>query len=188
MDGIMATWVPAAIALSIASVAAVTDIIEYRIRNGLTFSMIVGGMIYHAVIGGWTGFCDSSEGVAFGLAVLIVPWLLGLMGASDVKLLAGVGAWLGLTGAIVTFIAAAAANFVYSVVLIIYRGKFRESLLMIKVIAYRFVAMGSHFGRSDLVDECFSGPDRRLRAIPFGAMVPIGILGTIWLAWSRHWF
>jgi prepilin peptidase CpaA len=188
MDGIMTTWIPAAVALSIASVAAITDIIEYRVRNGITFSMIVGGMIYRAIVGGWPGFCDSSEGAAFGLAVLVVPWLLGLMGAGDVKLLAGVGAWLGLTGAILTFIAAAAANFVYAVVLIIYRGKFRESLLMIKVITYRFVALGSHFGRSDLVEECFSGPEKRLRAIPFGVMVPIGILGTIWLAWSRNWF
>jgi prepilin peptidase CpaA len=188
MDGIMNTWVPAAVALSVASVAAVTDIIEYRIRNGLTFSMIVGGMIYHACTGGWLGMCASCEGILFGLAVLMVPWLLGLMGAGDVKLLAGVGAWLGLTGAIITFLAAAAVNFIYAAALIIYRGKFRESLLMIRVITYRFVAMGSHFGRSDLVEECFSGPDRRLRAIPFGAMVPIGILSAIWLVWAKHWY
>jgi Flp pilus assembly protein protease CpaA len=184
----MNTWVPAVVALAIASVAAVTDIVEYRIRNSLTFSMMVSGMVYHGYTAGWSGLAFSAQGCAFGLAVLIVPWLLGLMGASDAKLLAGVGAWLGLKGVIFTFLAASAVTFVYALIVIIYRGKFRESLLMIKVISYRFVAMGSHFGRSDIVEECFAGPDRRLRVIPFGAMVPIGILGAIWLVWAKIWF
>ena len=64
----------------------------------------------------------------FGLGVLIVPWLLGLMGAGDAKLLAGMGAWLGLAGAVVAFFVTSAATCAYATVLIIYRGRFRESL------------------------------------------------------------
>jgi Flp pilus assembly protein protease CpaA len=187
MDGIMESWVPAVVAMAIASVAAVTDVIEYRIRNSLTLSMIVSGMIYWGCMQGWSGFAFSCQGCALGLAVLIVPWLLGLMGASDAKLLAGVGAWLGWKGVAFTFVAACAVAFVYAVILIICRGRFRETLLMLKVIGYRFVALGSHFGRSDIVEECFSGPDRRYRVIPFGAMVPIGMLAAIWVVWKR-WF
>jgi prepilin peptidase CpaA len=135
---------------------------------------------------GRAGFAMSVAGFAFGLGVLIVPWLLGLMGAGDAKLLAGVGAWLGIWGAVATFIAASAVTFVYATVLIVYRGKLRESLMLLKVVGYRFLALGSHFGKDDLVEECFVGPERRLRVIPFGAMVPLGIvIALLWFAWTR---
>ena len=152
----------------------------------MTLPLIVSGLVYHAVVGGSSGFATSVAGFAFGLGVLIVPWLLGLMGAGDAKLLAGVGAWLGLPATIVTFIAATAVTFVYASVLIIYRGKFRESFMLIKIIGYRFLALGSYFGKDDLLEQCCAGSDRRLRVIPFGAMVPIGIVSALlWLACTK---
>ena len=186
MGGMPVTWVPVGIALTVASVAAVTDVVHFRVRNILTLPLIVSGLAYHAATGGWQGFTISAAGFAFGLGVLIVPWLMGLMGAGDAKLLAGVGAWLGLTGAIVTFIAASAVTCVYATILIIYRGELRKSLTLFKVIGYRFLALGTCFGKDDLVEQCFAGPERRLRVIPFGAMVPLGIVGALlWFAWTK---
>jgi len=179
----MGIWTPGVVALSVACVAAFTDIVEYRVRNILTLPLIVSGLVYHAVVGGSSGFATSVGGVAFGLGVLIVPWLLGLIGAGDAKLLAGVGAWLGLPVTVVAFIATAAASALYATVLIVYRGKLRESLMLIKIIGYRFLAMGTYFGKDSLVEQCYAGPERRLRVIPFGAMVPIGIVSAfLWLA------
>ena len=184
MTGIF--WVPVVIALAIASVAAITDLLDFKVRNTLTLPLIASGLFFHAVAGGMPGFMTSLGGVAFGLGVLIVPWLMGLMGAGDVKLLAGVGAWLGTKCVIAVFVASSAVTFVYAVVLIIYRGKFRESLMLMKVIGYRFLVMGSHFGKEDLVEECYAGPERRLRVIPFGVMIPIGIVGALlWFAWTK---
>jgi prepilin peptidase CpaA len=182
MNGAMSFWLPVAIAFSAASVGAVTDVVYFRVRNAITFPLIAGGMAYHFSVGGWNGLVDSSWGVVFGVGVLLVPWLLGLMGGGDVKLLAGVGAWLGMPVVLCVFLVATAASFIYASALILYRGKLRESLLMMKVILYRFLVLGTHFGKEDLMEECYAGPDRRLRVIPFGAMVPLGILGAIlWL-------
>ena len=189
MGGLPVNWVPVGIALAAASVAAFTDVVEFRVRNSLTLPLILSGLIYHTVTAGLSGFGASFAGFAFGLGVLIVPWLMGLMGAGDAKLLAGVGAWLGMPGVVVTFVAAAAVTFVYAIILIIYRGKIGESLVLIKVIGYRFMALGLHFGKDDLVEQCFAGPDRRLRVIPFGAMVPLGIVGALlWFAWTKGMF
>ena len=36
------------------------------------------------------------------------------------------------------------------------------------------------------MEQCFAGPERRLRVIPFGAMVPLGIVGALlWFAWTK---
>lgn len=189
IDGLMAFSIPVGIAFLGATVAAVSDVVHYRVRNVLTLPMIATGVAYHAIFGGWNGFSDSMGGVLFGLVVLIVPWLLGLMGAGDVKLLAGVGAWLGTDGATVVFVAAAAVTCLYACVLIVYRGKIRESLLTMKVIFYRFVALGTYLSKDNLAEELCSGPDHRLRVIPFGAMIPLGIVGAlIWFAWFKGVF
>ena len=181
---LMTVWLPVVIAFAAASVAAVTDVVEFRVRNALTLPLMAAGLIYHSAVSGWTGLSTSFLGLLFGLGVLIVPWLLGLMGAGDVKLLAGVGAWLGLSGALIAFVVASVAAGLYAVLLIVYRGKIRESLLTLKVICYRFVALGTYFGKEDLVQELSAGPDRRLRVIPFGAMVPIGIVAALlWHEW-----
>jgi Flp pilus assembly protein protease CpaA len=186
IDGLITLGVPMIITFFAASVAAVTDVMEYRVRNVLTFPLVVSGLAYHATFLGWAGFTDSLQGMLFGLGVLIMPWLLGLMGAGDVKLLAGVGAWLGMDGAVVAFVIASAAAGVYSIISIVYRGKFHESFLTIRLIFYRFVALGTYLGKDDLVGELSTGDDRRVRVIPFGAMVPIGVVGVlIWLRWFR---
>ena len=79
MGGLPVNWVPIGIALAAASVAAFTDVVEFRVRNSLTLPLILSGLIYHTVTGGTTGFAASFAGFAFGLGVLIVPWLMGLM-------------------------------------------------------------------------------------------------------------
>ena len=84
------------------------------------------------------------------------------------------------------FLVAAAVTFVYAVIQMARGGKLRESLVTMKVIFYRFLVLGAHFGKEDLVEECFAAPDRRLRVIPFGAMVPLGIIGTVvWFVWFK---
>jgi prepilin peptidase CpaA len=189
VGGLMNLGIPIIVTFAGASVAAVSDVVHYRVRNVLTLPLIATGLAYHALVGGWDGLSNSVGGMLFGLAVLMVPWLLGLMGAGDVKLLAAVGAWLGIAGGIVAFVVATGAAGIYAVISIACRGRIRESLLTIRVILYRFLALGTYFGKDDLAAELSAGPDRRLRVIPFGAMLHIGVVGVlIWLVWYKGLF
>ncbi|MCE9546741.1 MAG: A24 family peptidase [Planctomycetia bacterium] len=179
------TWLPLTVALLAASIAAVTDIWKYRVYNVLTIPLLISGLAYHGLAAGGQGIGPSLLGALFGFGVLIVPHLLGLMGAGDVKLMAGVGAWLGLQGTVVAFVVSALVAGLVAVAMIIVRGKFRESWLTLKLIVQRFAAMGVHVGKDDLAETLSTGADRRVRVIPFGAMVPVGVLGTIlWLRWQ----
>lgn len=76
-------------------VAAVIDGWKLKVPNWLTFPFIASGWVYHVVSDGWDGLQTSLLGTAVGLGVLLLPYVIGGMGAGDVKLFAGVGAWMG---------------------------------------------------------------------------------------------
>jgi prepilin peptidase CpaA len=179
-------WLPITVTLIASLAGAVTDVWKFRVYNVLTFPLLASGLIYHTWFDGWSGLTTSSWGVFFGFMALIVPYAMGVMGAGDVKLLAGIGAWLGFPVTLVVFVISTLVTGVYATILIAYRGKPRESLATMKVVFYRFAVFGSYFGKDDLVEEIAIQKDRRLRMIPFGAMIPTGIIGAIiWLAWLR---
>jgi prepilin peptidase CpaA len=174
------------VALIAALIGAVTDVWKFRVYNILTLPLLFFGLLFHGISGGWEGFSMSAMGAMFGLMALIFPYALGLMGAGDVKLLAGVGAWLGVWPTIFVFIFSCFVAGAYALGLIVYRGEFKKSLVAIKLICYRFAAMGTHFGKDDLVEELSVSTERRLRLIPFGAMIPLGIIGMLmWFSWLR---
>ncbi len=76
-------------------VAAVIDGKQLKVPNWITFPMIASGWIYSLCFFGWEGLGWSLVGMCVGLALLLPAYCIGGMGAGDVKLLAGVGAWLG---------------------------------------------------------------------------------------------
>jgi hypothetical protein len=75
---------------------------------------------------------------------------------------------------------------IYALVLIAYRGKITETWTTFKLILHRFVAFGAYLWREDLIDPLMTNPDRRLRVIPYAAMLPIGILGALFWIQMRH--
>ena len=83
--------------------AAVIDGFELRVPNWITFPMIIAGWFYSVTFAqslGLTwygGLAYSLLGTAAGLALLLPAYAIGGMGAGDVKLMAGVGAWIHTT-------------------------------------------------------------------------------------------
>ena len=78
-------------------VAAVIDGWKLKVPNWITFPMIIAGWLYSTLLSpyaGWEGFMWSFIGTIVGLALLLPLYAIGGMGAGDVKLLAGVGAWV----------------------------------------------------------------------------------------------
>lgn len=74
-------------------IAAIWDLKWRRIPNQLTIGIAVYGVLVHGVLQ-WR-LLDSLLGGVLGLLLLGIPYLLGGMGAGDVKLLAGLGLFLG---------------------------------------------------------------------------------------------
>ncbi len=79
----------------IVTAAFVTDIRTMKIPNWLTLTAVVSGILFHTAAEGLQGLAFSAKGLGVGFAVLLLMHVMGAVGAGDVKLFAGIGAWLG---------------------------------------------------------------------------------------------
>jgi len=109
--------------LSVLMVAAITDIRRHRIPNWLTFGTLLTGLTLQFIFLGLDGVLSGMAGAGMGLVMLVPFFLLGGMGAGDVKMMAGVGSLVGFQ----TVIMAAAISLClaggYALALVVYRGE-----------------------------------------------------------------
>lgn len=103
--------------------AAWIDGKQLRVPNWMTYPMILTGLIYGAVSGGWSGLGHSSVGMLVGLACLLPLYSVGGMGAGDVKLMAGMGAWVGATTTWYAFCVSVVVGAIMAVCMAAYRNK-----------------------------------------------------------------
>lgn len=114
----MVDIIPVICLMLILLLAVVSDLRSRKIPNRLTFPAVLAGILYHAGVGGWRGLLFSLEGMLLGLALLGVFYLLGGMGAGDVKLMAAVGSFLGPKDIFVAFIGTALVGGIYAIILV----------------------------------------------------------------------
>jgi len=81
--------------LCVATAACISDVRTRRIPNALTFGAAAVALVYGLVGGGLPGLGTAAGGWLVGCGLFLPFFLLGGMGAGDVKLLAALGAWLG---------------------------------------------------------------------------------------------
>jgi prepilin peptidase CpaA len=170
------------VVLAAALVAAAIDVWKYKIHNALTLPLLVSGLVFHATTGGASALSGSAAGALAGFASLLIFYILGGMGAGDVKLMAAVGAWLGMPLTFYVFIASSLAAGIYAVVLLAVRGSLKETWLSLQLVWLRMTSICRHLGAEDRVESEIQRDDRRLRVIPFAAMIAVGLVSTlIWL-------
>src|ERR1700752_1107412 len=98
--------------------AAVIDGLKLRVPNWLTFHLILAGLLFAAWCHGLAGLVWALEGAALGLGLLLPLYAIGGMGAGDVKLLAGVGAWVGPVTIFWAFVTSAVVGAVMAVFMV----------------------------------------------------------------------
>jgi prepilin peptidase CpaA len=84
------------IALAVVATASVIDWRTRRIPNLITFPLALGALVANGVVGGGVGVGAAAIGLVVGLLIFFVLVMLKAMGPGDAKLMAGLGALLGI--------------------------------------------------------------------------------------------
>ncbi|WP_366924539.1 A24 family peptidase [Metallumcola ferriviriculae] len=101
------------------------DIKEHRIPNKVTLPAIVFGIILNSYLNSWLGLRESIFGAALGIGPLLIPFIMGVIGGGDVKLLAAVGAINGVDFVIWAFLYSALAGGVMALSYSLIKGQLR---------------------------------------------------------------
>ena len=105
--------------------AAIIDLRIQKIPNALTLPFAILAVTYHSILNGIDGFLFSTGGLLTGVGLLLIPYLLGGMGAGDAKMLGAVGGVLGAKGVFFAFLCSSIVGGVYAIILtLIYRRQF----------------------------------------------------------------
>src|SRR5258705_5756155 len=108
--------------------AAVIDGFELKFPNWVTFPFILSGWLYSTLAFGWEGLGWSLLGTAIGLALLLPAYAIGGMGAGDVKLLAGGGAWIYGTHTVYAFAVSAVVGALLGIGVVVARRGSKKHL------------------------------------------------------------
>jgi len=161
-------------------VAAVIDGLKLKVPNWITYPMILSGWAYSGLLSsyaGWEGFWYSLIGTAVGLGLLLPLYAIGGMGAGDVKLLAGVGAWMWGTVTFYAFAISTIVGGIIAIAMVLWKkswGKHRDQFWMI----LNEIATVQD---PEKLAEIAAERKPRMFLLPYGIPIAIGSIG--YFAW-----
>ncbi|HEU5141279.1 MAG TPA: prepilin peptidase [Bacillales bacterium] len=143
-----------------------TDIKSRKIYNKVVYPGVFAALVCHLFMDGWGGLLQSFLGLCVGFAILLIPYLLGGMGAGDVKLLALVGAFNGTVFVLQTSVYMAFVGALMAVFILLFRkGRLRAVLFFL-------------FSRMNRVKVPLS-LDKSNKMYPYGVAIACGAFVTL---------
>ncbi len=158
--------------VALVATAVATDLTSRRIPNVLTLTGLALGLALRAPAG-LEAFTAGLLGAIVALALALPVVLAGGLGGGDAKLLAAVGAFVGLEGLPVVLIVTAVAGGTMAVVLAVRHGALGETLGHCRALVRRVLP-----GGAGTPVRTLSTPGAL--AIPYGVAIGLGALAGWW--------
>lgn len=158
--------------------AAVIDGWKLKVPNWITFPFILSGWLYSVLTFGWEGLGWSLAGTAVGLGLLLPLYAIGGMGAGDVKLMAGVGAWMHATHTLWAFGFTAVVGALLAVAMVCYRQALSKHTSQFWMILQEILTIRDPQQLSAIAAERKSS----MLLLPYG--IPIAIGSIVYFAWG----
>lgn len=111
------------------SIASYTDYKDRLIKNNLTFTFIILGILVNTIANPPQGFLTGVSGLIAGFVALFLPYLMNAMGAGDLKLMAAIGA---ITNPTIVLYVTVITTIVGGVMIVIVRIKQKQMLSTLK--------------------------------------------------------
>ncbi|MBO1265987.1 prepilin peptidase [Proteiniclasticum sp. SCR006] len=126
--------------LILLSLAVYHDLKFRKVPNKITVPMALAGILLSVLHSGLEGLVFSIVGHVFGLLIFIIPYMMGGMGAGDVKLMASIGALMGWRFTMWTALGAALAGGLMVVLYMTYKKELGNTLL--KAVGILLIPLG----------------------------------------------
>ncbi len=168
--------------LLFSGLAVIFDLREQRIPNWLNFPATGAGLL----LNGWNGFpslLDSLYGCGLGIGIFVLPFILGWLGAGDVKLMGALGAILG--SAIIPRVAfysvlAGGLLALFSLV----GKKFKLRSLTSVWLDFKLLLMT----KGTVLPEAVGQRSRKgSHTVPYGVAIVLGALVAVYYDPDGHW-
>ncbi len=159
-------------------IAAYIDGRQLRVPNWITFPMVLTGLAYNASGGGWDGFNMALAGMAVGLLCLLPLYSVGGMGAGDVKLMAGMGAWMGASITFSAFCVSAVVGAIMAVWMVWRRGDFLHHYANFLTILSEF----AHIKDPRQLSQIAAERKPRMLLLPYGIPICVGSIAYFFYA------
>lgn len=172
INGLIANWHIWTVSIVLV-VAAVIDGWKLKVPNWITFPMILTGWIYSFASGGWSGLGWSLLATFFGLALLYGIYMVGGMGAGDVKLLAGIGAWVHAEHTWNIFAATAIVGGIMALCMVAYTGAWRKHYAQFRMLISEFVEVRD----PEALFQRAAERKPRMFLLPYGIPMTVAALG-----------
>jgi prepilin peptidase CpaA len=156
----------------ILTICVITDVKSRKIYNKVIYPSLLLTFLFHFLAGGWDQLQGSIFGFLLGFALLLIPYLMGGMGAGDVKLLALVGALKGGPFVLYTGIYMALIGGAIAVILLIAHKKLLQFL---KQLPYLFASIRLLGSSSIMAGEASICPI----TYPYGVAIAGGAVFTL---------
>ncbi len=167
---------PMTVVMAAVLIAMVTDLRTLKVHNVLTLPLLAAGLVYGGVTGGWSGLAASLTSAGLGFLCLLIPYVLGGMGAGDVKLAAALGAWLGPATLLTVLAIGLFASAVYSLVVLLRQNRLRDAWTTFQAVYFGCRML---MKPAENVHQMAQTPEGRRRLVPFSAMAGFGVLTVV---------
>lgn len=171
-SGVVAHW-PIWLLSIVLVVAAVIDGWMLKVPNWITFPLIASGWVYSFAHGGLPGLGWSFLGSFVGLMLLFVLYSVGGMGAGDVKLLAGIGAWVYVEHTFNIFAATTIIGAIMAVIMVAWTGNWSKHTRQFGSILRDFFKVGD----TEVLFQQAAERKSRMLLLPYGIPMTIAALG-----------
>jgi prepilin peptidase CpaA len=166
---------PEVMAVVVALFACVFDLRSRRIPNALTLGSAAAALAVRFLVGGIPAFQAGGAGWLLGIALFLPFFVLGGLGAGDVKLLGALGAWLG--AAMVWHVAmyTAMAGGVLGLAVALRTGYLKTALANLKYLLTFWSTVGLKPVDGLTVD------DPRRPKLAYAVPILAGLMVTLWM-------
>lgn len=146
-------------------ICLITDIKSRKIYNNVLLPSLIAALLLNTLFFSFNGLIDSILGLLLGFGILLIPYLMGGMGAGDVKLLSVIGAFKGPIFVFTTAVYMALVGGLIGIIIIIVRSSFIK-----KLKNWRLAFSSMKYGLSIFVPS----KDTMKKTFPYGVAIVAG--------------